>query len=137
LIINSYSTLSTEYQILAADTPEGEFKVFQTRERDLEYDISHYGDNFYILTNKDKATNFKIMKTPETATSKENWTDVIAHRDDVLLEDMSLFKDFMVLEERNNGLNKIRIIRWDAQRRLLFAIQRRNLFGINLSQSRF
>jgi oligopeptidase B len=137
LIINSYSTLSTEYQILAADTPEGEFKVFQTRERDLEYDISHYGDNFYILTNKDKATNFKIMKTPETATSKENWTDVIAHRDDVLLEDMSLFKDFMVLEERNNGLNKIRIIRWDAQRRLLFAIQRRNLFGFNLSQSRF
>jgi oligopeptidase B len=115
LIINSYSTLSTEYQILAAHTPEGDFKVFQKRERDLEYDISHYGDSFYILTNKDKATNFKIMKTPETATSKENWTDVIAHRDDVLLEDMSLFKEFMVLEERNNGLNKIRIIRWDAQ----------------------
>lgn len=115
LIINSYSTLSTEYQILAADKPEGVFKVFQTRERDLEYDISHYGDSFYILTNKDKATNFKIMKTPETATSYENWTDVIAHRDDVLLEDMSLFKDFMVLEERNNGLNKIRIIRWDGK----------------------
>jgi len=115
LIINSYSTLSTEYQILEADNPMGKFRVFQPRERDLEYDISHYGDSFYILTNKDKATNFKIMKTPETATLQENWVDIISHRKEVLVEEMSLFKDFMVLEERNNGLNQIRIIRWDGK----------------------
>ena len=66
-----------------------------------------------MLTNKDKATNFKLMKTPIDKTSKENWVDVIPHRKDVLLEDMSIFKDYLVLEERTNGLNKIRIKRWD------------------------
>lgn len=115
LVITSSSTLSTECQLLEADQPNGTFKMFQKRERDLEYDIEHYGDSFYLLTNKDKATNFKIMKTHENSTEKSNWKDVIAHRDDTLLEDMSLFADYMVLEERTNGLNKIRIIRWDGK----------------------
>lgn len=113
LIIGSYSTVSTEYRFLEADNPAGKFRVFQPRERDLEYNIAHYNDNFYILTNKDNATNFKLMKTSEKETLKDNWVDVIPHRENVLLEDISIFKDFLVLEERNNGLNKIRIIRWD------------------------
>jgi len=54
------------------------------------------------------------MKTPETATEKENWTEVIPHREDVLLEDVDIFKDFLVVSERTNGLNKIRITRWDG-----------------------
>ncbi|MFZ2282663.1 MAG: S9 family peptidase [Lutibacter sp.] len=113
IIIGSYSTVSSEYRILEADNPTGEFRIFQPRERNHEYDIAHYDGNFYILTNKDKATNFKLMKTPEKATSKENWVEVIPHREDVMLEDISIFKDFLVVEERSNGLNKIRIIRWD------------------------
>ena len=113
IIIGSYSTLSTEYRILEADNPTGESRVFQPRERDLEYSIAHYDSDFYVMTNKDKATNFKLMKTPDTLTLKENWVDVIPHRDDVLLEDISIFKEFLVLEERTKGLNKIRIIRWD------------------------
>ncbi len=113
LIIGSYSTVSTEYRILEADNPTGEFRLFQPRQRDLEYNIAHYNNYFYILTNKDNATNFKLMKTSEKETLKDNWYDVIPHREDVLLEDISIFKDFLVVEERNNGLNKIRIIRWD------------------------
>ena len=113
LVIGSYSTVSTEYQILEADAPEGNFRIFQKRERDLEYSISHFEDAFYIVTNKDKATNFKLMKTALDKTTKENWVDVISHRDDVLLEDISIFKNFLVLEERTNGLNKIRIKKWD------------------------
>jgi len=113
IIIGSHSTVSTEYRILEAENPTGEFRVFQPRERDLEYNIAHYGDYFYILTNKDGATNFKLMKTPEKETLKENWFDVISHRANVLVEDISIFKDFLVVEERINGLNKIRIIRWD------------------------
>ena len=113
LVVGSYSTISTEYQVLNADTPNGTFSVIQPREDDLEYDIAHYKDHFYIKTNKDGATNFKIMKTPENKTTKENWVDVIPHRDDTLLEDFSIFKDYLVLEERNNGLYKIRIKRWD------------------------
>jgi len=113
IIIGSSSTVSTEYRILEADNPTGEFRVFQPRERDLEYSVAHYNNHFYILTNKDKAINFKLMKTSEESTLKENWIDVIPHREDVLLEDISIFKDFLVAEERTNGLNKIRIIYWD------------------------
>ncbi|MFD0993607.1 S9 family peptidase [Tenacibaculum geojense] len=114
LVIGSYSTVSTEYRVLEADNPNGEFRVIQPRERDLEYEISHYQDHFYIKTNKDGATNFKLMKTPENKTTKENWVDVIPHREDTLLEDFSIFKEYLVLEERNEGLIKIRIKRWDG-----------------------
>ncbi len=113
LIIGCYSTLTSEFRILKADSPEGEFKIFQPRERGLEYSISHYNGNFFILTNKDKAVNFKVMQTPQGATEKENWKDMISHREDVLIEDLDIFRDFLVVSERTNGLNKLRIMRWD------------------------
>ena len=115
LVIGSSSTLTSEYQILDAKNPNGEFKIFQKRTRGLEYSISHYGDSFYIVTNKDKATNFKLMKTPETATAAENWKDLIGHRKDVLLEGIEIFKDYLVVEERSNGLNKIQIRPWNGK----------------------
>lgn len=114
IVIGSGSTLTTEYQIASAEEGTGDFKVFQKRERGLEYSIAHYGEEFYVLTNKDKATNFKLMKTSELETEKENWEEVIPHRNDVLLEDVDIFKDFLVVSERANGLNKIRITRWDG-----------------------
>ena len=114
LVIVSYSTLTTEYQILNANTPDGEFKVFQPRTRGLEYSISHYGDSFYIVSNADGAQNFKLSKTSETQTQKGYWKDVIPHRENVLLEDIEIFKDFLVVSERENGLNQIHIKRWDG-----------------------
>ena len=114
IIITSNSTLTTEYQTLLSATPDKKFKVFQKRTRELEYSISHYNDSFYILTNKDDATNFKLMKTPEGKTSKENWVDLIAHRENVLLEGIDIFKDYLVVSERENGLNKIRIMPWNG-----------------------
>jgi oligopeptidase B len=113
IVVGSGSTLTDEYQVLEADNPNGNLHVIQPRTRGLEYGISHYNDHFYILTNKDDATNFKLMRTHEDKTGVENWEDVIPHRNEVLLEDVSIFKDYMVLEERSNGLNKIRIKRWD------------------------
>lgn len=113
IIIGSYSTLSTEYRYLDANDPNGTFKIIQPRQKDLEYSIAHYKSDFYVLTNKDGAHNFKLMKTPIANTSTENWVDVIGHREDTLLEDISIFNDYLVLEERNNGLNKIRIKKWD------------------------
>ena len=115
LVIGSSSTLTSEYQILEAKNPNGAFRIFQKRTRGLEYSISHYGDSFYIVTNKDKATNFKLMKTPETATSAENWKDLIGHRKDVLLEGIEIFKDYLVVEERSNGLNRIQIRPWNGK----------------------
>lgn len=113
IVIGCYSTLTSEYRILEADNPTGHFKIFQPRERGLEYSISHYGNKWYVLTNKDGALNFKLMQTSEENTSKENWVDNIPHRDDVLLEDIDIFKDYLVLSERNNGLTQLRIMRWD------------------------
>ncbi|SNS19862.1 S9 family peptidase [Dokdonia pacifica] len=114
IVIGSSSTLTSEYQFTTAENGDSDFTMLQKRERGLEYSVAHYGEDFYVLTNKDNATNFKLMKTSETATGKENWTEVIPHRDDVLLEDVDIFKDFLVVSERTNGLNKIRITRWDG-----------------------
>ncbi len=113
IVVGSSSTLTNEYQVLPADNPYEKLRMIQSRVRGMEYSISHYGNHFYILTNKDKATNFKLMRTPVEKTALDNWVDVIPHRDDVLLEDISIFKDYLVLEERTNGLNKIRVKRWD------------------------
>jgi oligopeptidase B len=115
LVIASGSTLTSEYQILNADTPDENFKVFQPRIRGLEYNISHYNDSFYIMTNKDKAINFKLMKTPEKATLKENWKDLIPHRSNVLLEDIEIFKNYLVVEERENGLTRLRVMPWSGK----------------------
>lgn len=115
IVISSGSTLTTEYRILNSDNPDGEFEVFQKRVRGLEYSISHFEDSFYVLTNKDKATNFKLMKTPENKTGKKNWVDLIPHREDVLLEDIEIFKNYLVVEERSNGLNHIRIMPWNGE----------------------
>jgi oligopeptidase B len=115
IVIESSSTLTTESQILEADNPDGKFRLFQKRQRGLEYHIAHFEDNFYITTNADKATNFKIMKTPEAATEKKNWEDLIAHRDDVLIEGIEIFRNYLVVEERSNGLNKIRVMPWSGK----------------------
>ncbi|HLS12182.1 MAG TPA: S9 family peptidase [Flavobacteriaceae bacterium] len=115
IVIGSSSTLSDEFRILDANTPLGEFRLFQERIPGLEFQIEHYDDYFYVLTNKDKARNFKIMKTQLNQTSKDNWIDVIPHRKDVLVEGLDLFEDYMVISERNNGLNKIRVIDWEGE----------------------
>ncbi len=109
IVIGSGSTMTNEYRVLDADKPEGDLKVIQPRVRGLEYSISHLGDHFYIVTNLD-AKNFRLMKTPVNKTTKENWTEVIAHRSDVMLEGIDLFSNFMVVDERKEGLNHLRII---------------------------
>ncbi|WP_435654138.1 S9 family peptidase [Cellulophaga baltica] len=114
IVIGSSSTLTSEYRIIKSDDPNGDFTVFAERARGIEYSIAHYKDDFYILTNKDDATNFKLMKTAEANTSSASWEDFIPHRKDVLLEDIEIFKDFYVISERENGLAKIKIVRWDS-----------------------
>lgn len=112
IIIGSSSTLTSEFQILDADTPNDNFKIFQPRERGLEYNISHFDNHFYIVTNKDDATNFKLMKTSLDKTTKENWEEVIEHRENVLLEDIDIFKDYLVVSERSKGLTHLKIVNW-------------------------
>ena len=115
IVIGSSSTLSSEFRIISADKPYGDWKIIQPREDNLEYSLAHYGDYFYIQTNKDGALNFKLMKTPVNKTAKENWVDVIPHRNETLLEDVSIFKNYLVIEERTKGLGRIRIKTWDGK----------------------
>jgi oligopeptidase B len=109
VIIKSSNSITTEIRILA-DSLDEEFALFQERVDGLEYDIHYCNNNFYILTNKDDAHNFKIMKTDELTTQKEKWTDIIPHRENILIEAFYIFKNFLVLIEKSNGLNIIRII---------------------------
>ena len=109
MIIYNGHTLVNEYHILEANNPEGEFRSFSPREEVHEYSIEHYKDKFYIVTNWD-ATNFRLMQTPDSATAKESWTEVIAHREDVLLSDIEVFTNHMVISERKDGLRQLRVI---------------------------
>ncbi|MFK7970344.1 MAG: S9 family peptidase [Bacteroidia bacterium] len=108
LLIQSASTLANEVRYLKADNPGGEWKVFLARERGHEYGIDHAGGYFYIRSNRD-ATNFKLMRCAESNTAEATWETVIAHRENTLLEDMEIFRDYLAIEERRDGLTHIRL----------------------------
>jgi oligopeptidase B len=108
ILLLARSNTSTEYRFLNAANPAGTFHVVQPREKDMEYVLEHYGDKFYIVTNY-QAKNFRLMETSIAQPAKEHWTEVIPHRNDVLLEAIEVFKDFMVVAERKNGLMQLRI----------------------------
>ncbi len=110
ILINSRQTLTTESRYLEASKPDGDFKIFEPRKVNHEYMVDHLGSTFYIRTNADSASNFKLMKTADNKTSKENWVNVIPHRKDVLLEDFEVFNNYLVTSERIKGLNNLRII---------------------------
>jgi len=109
LMIMSRSTMSTEYQVLDADTPDGDFKVFHPREEDLLYSVEHLADKYYIRTNYE-AKNFRLMETPVTKTGKEDWVEVIPHRTDVLLTNFEVFDKHLVIGEKIKGLDQLRVI---------------------------
>ncbi len=111
VIIGSESTVSTEYHCLDADAPKGDFQVIEPRRRDHEYSFDHFGDDFFIVTNWD-AKNFRLMKTSVLATAQSNWQEVLPHREDVLLESIEIFKDYLVLSERVKGITQLRIKTW-------------------------
>ena len=113
IVIASQSTLSDEYLIINANDHNKKYKIFQKREKGLEHSITHFNDKWYIRTNKDKATNFKLMVCDDKKTSKEYWKDFIPHRKNVLLEDIDVFKNFFIVIERYNGLKRINIKPWN------------------------
>jgi oligopeptidase B len=114
MVIGSSQTLSSEYRVVEANNPTGQFRIFQPRERNHEYGIDHYGDKFYITTNWN-ARNFRLMECPLDKTSKENWKEVIPHREDVLFEGIEIFKNYYVASERQNGLNQLKVVNWNNQ----------------------
>ncbi|GJL68013.1 MAG: oligopeptidase B [Nitrospirales bacterium] len=110
LLIGSHQSITNEYRYLNADNPESDFQIFQARKRGHEYDVDHLGHHFWIRTNDD-AKNFRLMRTETKATSSTHWEEVIPHRLEVFLEGFELFKNFLVLEERKQGLIHLRMLR--------------------------
>jgi oligopeptidase B len=109
IFIYSRATLSSEIRMIPASQPNATFTSFQPRMKEVIYDVIPLDDKFLIRTNKDDAKNFKLMECPLTSTASTAWKDVIPHRDDVLLEGVEEFKDFIVLQERKDGLVRMRI----------------------------
>jgi oligopeptidase B len=106
LLLALNSQITSEVHYLSADQPAGQFKLFQPRVTGVEYTIDHHGDTFYILTNE-KAINFRLLETPVAKPEKRNWNEKIGHRLDVLLSGIDLFRDHLVVYERESGLEKI------------------------------
>ena len=109
VVISTESTLSSEHRLLRTDDPMGEFRTLFPRERKHEFSIMHVPGKFYVLTNW-KARNFRLMECPEEETAKSRWTEVVPHREDVLLEDAEVFREQLVITERRNGLAHLRIL---------------------------
>lgn len=114
LFLNHGYTQNVEAHFLAADDIKGQFKIIKPREKEFYYEVDHFGDHFYIKTNKDGSKNFKIVKTPINDLSATAWTDVIPHDENVLIEYFEIFKDHLAIGMRKNGLNQILIKKWDG-----------------------
>jgi oligopeptidase B len=103
IIVGSGATLSAEYYYIDANKPNDKPTLFAKREPKLEYSIDSDKGVWYVYTNSDNAFNFKIMKATAGKTNKENWTEFIAHRNDVLVSGFSIVKDNILISERTNA----------------------------------
>ena len=110
-IASDHNGIASEYQLLDAENLTGKFNTFLPRERGHEYEIEHFENKFYVKTNGDNAFNFKLMEVNEQETSnKSKWQTVIEHRPEVYLEEIEVFKNHLVVQEKNQGLSQLRII---------------------------
>ncbi len=110
IFIGSFSTLSSEYRVLDANKPNDTFRILLARTENHEYDVEPHGNDLFVLTNSGGAENFKIVKTSLQKPSIENSTEIVAHDKDVFIEDFEVFKNYLVVNERKNGLSYIRVI---------------------------
>ena len=113
VLIGSHHTLASEYRYADADRPHGGCEVFLPRERGHEYQIDHYRGRFYIRSNA-AARNFRLLETPDDRTARQHWRELVPHRGDVLLEAFELFSDHLVVQERRDGLVRLRVQSWDG-----------------------
>lgn len=115
LMIESYSTLTTETRFASAADPNANFEIFHPRTKGLEYSVYHVKEDlFYVLTNKDKSTNFQLMTASKGCTESKCWKTYIPHREEVLLEYITLFENYLVIAERSNGLVQLRVLPQDG-----------------------
>ncbi len=108
VVITTGDHVTNESYVLPADTPSAPPKLIAPRRDNHEYDIEHHGDQFYILTN-DRHRNFRLARARTDEPSQEHWETVIEGSDNVYLTGLTCFRDFLVIEERIDGLDQVRI----------------------------
>jgi oligopeptidase B len=110
-LVADHNGVATEYRLLNAQQPQSELRVVIPRQRGHEYSLEHYRDTFYLITNRNGAENFKLVQVPEALVQDEaSWQEVIPHRADVYLEGIAVFSKYLVVQERREGLLRIRIM---------------------------
>ena len=114
LVITTASKLTTEVWVVDADAPGAPFRIVTPRRDGVEYHIEHHwseadGDRFFVLTNDD-AENFRLMVTPAASPGREHWTEVVPHREDTRLDDVDAFAHHLVLSERADALEQLRVL---------------------------
>ncbi len=114
LLLGLDSKITSEAWFLDADNPTADFSLIQKREEKHEYSVEHHKGEFYVLSN-DQAQNFKLMKTLVVTPEKENWSEVIAHKEGVQLEDIDVFEDVLVVFKREGGLDHIELRYWNSE----------------------
>ena len=107
VMMGASSSTTSEMWYLAANQPAGKFVSMAGRVDGREYYVEHAGDRFFIRTN-DKGRNFRLVTAPVSAPGTE-WKEIVAHRDDVMIEDIDCFKDYYVTSQRENGVPTIRV----------------------------
>jgi oligopeptidase B len=111
VVLTLASKVTTEAWVLPSDDPTGEFRLIAPRDQGVEYQVDHHGDRFLIVTNADGAVNFKLVEAPVAAPGRENWVDVVGHRERVKLDGVDVFARHLVLVEREAGLRQLRVLR--------------------------
>ncbi len=109
IVIASNSTMTTEMRLLDARFPDRDFTVVEPRTRGHEYTVYPTADKLYIRTNLE-ARNFRVMVTETASPGKSSWRELIGHREDVLVEDIEVFNDFIVVQERHQGLGRFLVL---------------------------
>ncbi len=110
-IASEHIGVASEFQLIRAADSAARPVTFLERGNRHEYSVEHFEDRFYIRTNRNGAENFRLMEVEEAlAHDPGQWREVIPHREDVFLEGLEVFRNFLVVQERKEGLIHLRIM---------------------------
>ena len=110
IFIGAYSNTTNEFRFFDANKVDEVPQLVQTRQKNLQYDVNHYDGNMFFIQNNDHAPNFKLSTAPLSNPSLKNWKDIVAHSDSSLMENFEVLKNYIIIQDKVKGLNKIRIL---------------------------
>ncbi len=111
IVVTTASSLTSECLVLDADDPNGPLRLVEARQEGRRYFVDHHGDRFLIVTNDGDAVNHKLVEAPVAAPGRDNWRDVVPHREDARLHDVEVFRDWIVLAEQSGAVPRLRVMR--------------------------